>query len=145
MANEEKELNVELGEIATYQCSCCGGESETAQGFLFDDTGETTVYFAGYTRGHPVRRANLVLSVGGWGEGTTPQDRRAIAMCVAPSSNGRSFTFPLAESSPWHGQQFLGAMLQPENIPIDERRRYEKLATVAVEKDKRVAHYLAHG
>lgn len=109
---------------------------------MYEDGGATAVYFAGYTHGHPVRRANMVLSVGGWGEGTGPKDRRAIAMQVANLGDDLVFTFPEADSSPWYGEDFLGTMSEPDELSDDDRVRFEELARSAVEQDPRVARYL---
>ena len=78
--NMETAVNIELGDAAAHDCPCCGKKSETVHGFLYGRDGATSVYFAGYTHGHPERRANMLLSVGGWGEGTTEADRRAVAL-----------------------------------------------------------------
>jgi hypothetical protein len=139
------ELIVELGDLAKYNCSCCGMESETVHGFLYGPDGTTTVYFAGYTCGHAERRANLVLSVGGWGEGTTPEDRTAIALQVRSVDGAIEFEFPPAATSPWHGKGFLGIMLSPEELSDQDRARYRRIASVAVEKDPRVSGYLGAG
>jgi hypothetical protein len=138
-------FGIELGDVAKYQCPCCERESETVHGFLYDSTGATSVYFAGYTHGHPERRANLVLSVGGWGEGTTPADRNSIALQVVSGGKGLTFTFPPAETSPWYRKEYLGTMLSPDRLSMEDRVHYRGLASVVVEKDPRVAGYLARG
>jgi len=138
-------LSLELGDIATHQCPCCGRESNTVHGFLYDDTGETSVYFAGYAHGHPERRANMVLSVGGWGEGTTPSDRESVALQVVVDGRSKVFVFPAAETSPWYGETFLGQMRAPEQLSEDDRVRFRELARIAAEKDPRVAAYLERG
>ena len=138
-------LEIELGGVASYECPCCKLDSLTVHGFLYDSNGATSVYFAGYTHGHPNRRANLVLSVGGWGEGTTPADRKAIAMQAFLDDHGMTFTFPPSETSPWYGEDFLGAMSSPEQLSTQDRARSQELARAVVEKDPRVAEYLNHG
>lgn len=145
MHEESTDLAIELGEVAKYRCPCCEKESQTVHGFLYDRTGATSVYFAGYTHGHSERRANMVLSVGGWGEGTTPADRRAIVLQVYSLDRELVFTFPPAETSPWYGKDFLGRMLRPEELSDEDRMRYRGLASVAVQKDPRVSGYLEQG
>jgi hypothetical protein len=138
-------LDIELGDMATFSCACCQRDSATVHGFLYDTSGTTSVYFAGFTHGHPERRANLVLSVGGWGEGTTPADRTAIAPEVYATNGHLAFGFPVAENSPWYGKEFLGRMVSPSELTADERERYQDMAKVVVEKDPRVADYLERG
>lgn len=138
-------LDIELGEVAKYDCPCCKRESETVHGFLYDATGATSVYFAGYTHGHPERRANMALSVGSWGEGTTSEGRKAIALQAFSIDRAVIFAFPPAETSPWYGKDFLGKMVSPEELSEDDRVRYEHLARIVVARDPRVAGYLENG
>jgi hypothetical protein len=145
MADDDTGLEIELGDLATHRCPCCERASETVHGFLYDRSGATSVYFAGYTHGHPERRANMALSIGGWGEGTTPADRRAIALEVVCADLEMVFTFPPAETSPWYRTELLGNMLSPEQLSEDERALYRGLARVAIEGDPRVARNLEHG
>ena len=139
------DLAIELGETATHWCPCCERESETVHGYIWDPTGTTSVYFAGYTQGHPELRANLLLSVGGWGEGTTPADRRAFALQVVASNQELTFTFPEPETSPWYGDELLGANVDPQQISQKEREEVRDLARFAIENDQRVAQYLELG
>jgi hypothetical protein len=141
------DLKIELGDTAKFSCPCCGRASETVHGFLYDPTGETSVYFAGYTPGHPRRRANMVLSVGGWGDGKNAEDRTAIALeaSFGTGQDDVEFKFPPAETSPWYGKRFLGRMLEPDELSEENREQYRQLALAAVEKDPRVSGYRQSG
>lgn len=138
-------LQIELGDTAKYRCSCCDKESRTVHGFLSDSTGQTSVYFAGYTQGHPEKRLNVVLSVGGWGEGTSPSDRRAIPLKVAIVDDRLTFAFPRAEDSPWYGEEFLGEMVESGDLSDEDRLRSEVLARFVIANDPRVARYIKGG
>jgi hypothetical protein len=146
MMSDGTDLSVELGEdVAKHRCVCCNRESVTVHGYLYDETGDTTVYLAGYVHGHPERRANLVLSVGGWGEGTGPDDRKAIALQLLAYDGRCDVLFPPAETSPWFEKETLGRMVQPGDMTEDERSVYTRLANAAADKDPRIADYLANG
>lgn len=145
MTTDVKGMHIELGDVATYQCPCCGQQSETVHGYLYDDTGDTTVYFVGYTRGHLTRGANLVLSVGGWGEGMGPDDRHAVPLVVTWAKPGESLIFVDAETSPWYGETFLGEMRDHKYYSRDERETYLNLAKAIIALDSRVADYRGHG
>lgn len=138
-------LEFEPGEVATHTCACCGMDSDTVHGFLYGPGGETTVYFAGYTRGHPERWASMVLSVGGWGDDTPPADRRAIPLQVHAFEGDLRFIFVPAEASPWNGEEVLGAMASVDELTDDDRARYRSIAQAAVKQDPRVAAYFDHG
>lgn len=143
--DNEADVKIEMGDAAPYLCPCCGKQSETVHGYLYRPDGTTSVYFAGYTHGHPERRANMVLSVGGWGEGIAPGDRKAIALQATSQSGVITFSFPPPEASPWFGKAFLGAMVSPEGLSSDERQRIVSLSKIAVAQDHRVASYFANG
>jgi len=137
--------SVETGDLATYVCPCCGQESETVQGYLFDETGATAVYFARYTRKHAEQHANMVLSIGGWGEGMTADDRHAIAIRILSDNQGLSFEFPSPETSPWSEETFLGCALVAGRLSDEERQHYRELATIVAAKDSRLASFLYRG
>lgn len=138
---EQPTLSIELGDVATYHCPCCDGHSETVHGFLYDDTGATAVYFIGYTLEHSVRRANVLVSIGGWGEGTTASDRHAIAMQVGLAEDELAFEFVPPETSPWYREEFLGRMVTLTELSPPEGQEAQRLARFAVENDPRVADY----
>jgi hypothetical protein len=142
---KREHLSIELGETATYLCPCCARESETVHGFLSDDGGATSIYFAGYTHGHPERRVNMMVSIGGWGEGTTPDDRQAIALEVRAGPEGSTIHFRAPETSPWYEENFLGRMTRPDELSDTEAGCVQALATFALEHDPRVASYLEEG
>ena len=143
--NMETDANIELGDAATHDCHCCGKKSETVHGFLYGRDGATSVYFAGYTHGHPERRANMLLSVGGWREGTTEADRRAVALQATAEAGRVTFNFPPPETSPWFGKVFLGSMQSPDELSDDERRRLVTMAQIIVNQDPRVGSYFTSG
>ena len=141
--NFDSDVTIELGGAAPYQCPCCGRQSETVHGYLCRPDGTTSVYFAGFTHGHPERRANLVLSIGAWGDGTTPADRKAIALEATAEGGAVTFSFPPPESTPWLGKDFLGSMVRPERLSNDERQQLVSLSKLVVSQDHRVAAYFA--
>jgi hypothetical protein len=95
--NSAAGLRIELGEVAPSKCTCCGRDAETEHGYLYDQAGETAVYFAEYTYGHPQRRGEMVLSPEGWGEGKEPEDRRSISSSPAGPAGPRKSRGGLTE------------------------------------------------
>lgn len=142
MAINLENISVEPAELSTHLCPCCGGESQTVHGYLFDETGATVVYFAGYTSGHTERQANMALSIGGWGEGTTPNDREVVVVHVRSDNNGLFFEFPPPETSPWYEESFLGRILDPNRLSDEERRHYQELSKIVAQNDSRLAGFL---
>jgi hypothetical protein len=145
MNDDNDDLRIELGDLASFSCPDCGRDSATVHGYLYDINGETSVYFAGFTHGHPERRANMLVSLGGWGEGKTAEDRIAIPLQVWFANGDVKFTLSPAEESPWYGEAFLGRMLEPAEITPAYHAIAVRLAGAAIEKDSRVAAYRALG
>jgi hypothetical protein len=146
MKEGQTDITLEIGGVATHDCPCCGRRSETVHGFLYRPDGATSVYFAGYTLGHPERHVDMLLSVGGWGEGTTPADRQSIALQAIAKDDGVTFTFPSPETTSCFDNQkrgFLGEMRSPEELSTDDRRHLTGQAEIALAQDPRVASYLA--
>jgi hypothetical protein len=142
---DDAPMTIELGEVARFSCPCCGRDSETVHGFLTDQNGNTSVYFAGFTHGHPDRRLNMILSLGGWGEGAGPEDREAVAMEVQFRDGDVEMSFPPAETSPWFEEEFLGRKLESSQLSDVERQRHRRLAGLAIDKDPRISNYRKNG
>lgn len=140
--NTNTEIEIEPAETASFKCPCCGRDSETVHGFIYAQDRSTSVYFAGYTYGHADKYVNFVLSIGGWGEGTTPSDRKSVAMRAISSKNELSVSFPDPETSPWNTTEFLGQMLNPDDLSEDDKLLCQTLAHAAITKDNRIYNYL---
>jgi hypothetical protein len=66
----------------------------------------------------------MLLSMGGWGEGKTPEDGAAIALEAvfgAGEDDDVELTFPPAATSPWCGKTFLGRLREPGELSDDDR------------------------
>ncbi len=61
-------------------CERCGSESISLTRFVYFDSHAHAVYYAALTPSHIPRRVNLFVSLGEWGEGSTPRDRDAFAL-----------------------------------------------------------------
>jgi len=136
------ELTLEQGGVATYSCDCCGGTSETVHGYIYDQTGATSVYFVGYTLGHPTPRANVLVSMGGWGEGTSGSDRRSTAVEAVLEGEELRLRVASPDSSPWANRQdMLGTLLREHQLTDADRARMSELVSVAVTRDPHAARY----
>jgi hypothetical protein len=134
-------LVVEAAGEWTHNCPCCGRKSETVLGFIYDGP-TTVVYFAGSTLGHQPAHVNAVLSVGGWGEGTSPSNRHAVVVIVHGSKNLPSIDFPPPSTSPWFGEPELGRALTPEEMMDDDFAYCQQLMQAVLLEDPRVARFL---
>lgn len=69
-----------MSEQAT-ACACCGDTTRSIAGSIADAHGVCAAYRVRWTEGHlTAHGADLDLAIGGWGEGTGPQDRSLVAL-----------------------------------------------------------------
>ena len=71
-------------------CDCCGGESRSVWGLVYDGENACAAYWVHWTIGHLTDTgANLDLVLGPWGDGTSAQDRVAIALVHRQQPDGK--------------------------------------------------------
>ena len=77
----ESSLAIELSppQVGT-PCSCCGGVTPTLTRFVYRGGAAYAVYYVAFSDNHPDRVASAVISVGEWGEESTPEER--VAFCL---------------------------------------------------------------
>jgi hypothetical protein len=69
------------GSSDTGVCDCCGNSSRCVWGEAYVNGRCTAVYFVHWTLDHvPEHGASIELIIGDWGDGTTAQNRIAIAL-----------------------------------------------------------------
>lgn len=70
-------------------CECCGNESRCVWGMVHDGEATVAAYWMHWTVGHLSEPgANLDLIVGGWGDGTTPNDRALVSLLHRQQADG---------------------------------------------------------
>ena len=70
-------------------CDCCGRASRSVAGTVYDRGSASAAYWKHWTVGHLNETgANLDLVVGPWGEGTSPEDRYAVALVHREQADG---------------------------------------------------------
>lgn len=98
------------GEGAHGPCPDCGHNTRSVWGYVSNEVGARAAYFIRWTDGHRERGAQLIVSIGGWGEGTLPSDRIAFGI-ECRVDTGPSFMLVNADELPWGDEEFLGAKL----------------------------------
>jgi hypothetical protein len=92
-------------------CQCCGGKTTRLTRFVYSNGDAYAVYYAAFSNKHPDRYASVLVSLGGWGEGTTPEDRVAFALRIRSAKSEYQVMIVDAVQSPWHDVTFLGRVL----------------------------------
>lgn len=92
-------------------CPCCGGRTIALTRFVHRNGDAHAIYYARFSHNHPERVVVATVSLGEWGEGTTPEQRVAFALELR--SNGSEYQVGLidAEYSPWRGAKVIGCTL----------------------------------
>ena len=71
-------------------CDCCGHESRSVAGLVYEQGGACAAYWMHWTVNHlSDRGANLDLVLGAWGEGTSAEDRYAVSLVHFQQEDGR--------------------------------------------------------
>jgi hypothetical protein len=128
-----------LGEV----CPCCGGRTIRLTRFVYSDSDAHAVYYAAFSNKHPKRFVSAIVSLGEWGEGSTPAERLAFAVRIRAAKSEYQVMVINAEDSLWHDADILGRMLDREEALthpwLDE---VFHITDHIIEEDRAVRDYL---
>lgn len=92
-------------------CECCGGSTTALTRFVYSDGDAYAIYYARFSNNHPERVVVATVSLGEWGEGSTPEQRVAFALELRAAENEYQVALIDAEHSPWHEAKTIGRTL----------------------------------
>ena len=95
-------------------CDCCGGRTTSLTRFVYNDGDAYAVYYAKYSNNHPEHVVVATVSLGEWGEGSTPEQRVAFALELRANDNEYKVGLINAEFSPWQNAKTIGRTLNRE-------------------------------
>jgi hypothetical protein len=105
-------ITIELEEpVQGDPCPCCGGRTTNLTRFVYSDGDAYAVYYAAFSDNHPNRRVSVAVSVGDWGEDSSPTQRFAFALQIRAVHSEYQVSVVDAQHSPWKDAAFLGRML----------------------------------
>src|SRR5690606_18252617 len=104
-------IEIELEPPTTELCECCGTETVRLTRLVLQDGDAHAVYYAQYSRGHETDRINVLVSLGEWGDSTTPEDRLAFPLQLWASEDNYNVSLVDASASPWSHVTFLRRIL----------------------------------
>lgn len=108
-------LTLELGpEDPPTKCVCCGKTSRIVHGFVYRNGDAYSVYYAGWSEGHPDRGVTMAIAIGEWAEGSSASERVSMGLEARATETQIQFTVLNPEQSPWHKMDLLGEMLSRE-------------------------------
>jgi hypothetical protein len=106
--------DIELSDPSTFRCDCCGGLTVRLARFVNHDQSAFAVYFASYSTNHEDNELHMLVSLGKWGEGTTPADRVAFLCRVRPMDGSYGASLGDAARSAWSDAEIVGKKLSRE-------------------------------
>lgn len=87
-----------VDETALGVCACCGGTLRRLWGYVHYGDAALAAYFVTWTEGQlPRHDAEWDFVVGGWGEGSSAEDRLAVSLAMRSTDGGPEFMLVDAE------------------------------------------------
>ncbi len=137
------EMTLEMGpEDAPFPCDDCGGATYVLRGGVRTDGLDRAVYVAAQTEGH--RPIALAVSLGKFGQGTTPGDRLLFTLLARVEDGGIELMVVDPERCPFECAEVLGAQLgREEALARAEVQDVFRFAEFIANEDPRVQSWLA--
>ena len=92
-------------------CPCCGGKTTSLTRFVHKDGDAHAIYYAKFSDNHTDRVVVATVSLGEWGDGTTPEQRVAFALELRSDKADFKVSVIDAEASPWREAKIIGRTL----------------------------------
>jgi hypothetical protein len=112
-------LRIEFEEPGYHVCDCCGGTTTRLTRFVYRDEDAHAIYYASFSAAHPERPARMLVSLGEWGDGSVPEQRRAFVMDVRSTSEQYEVMVTDGSTSPWAQAKVIGKLLEREEALAD--------------------------
>ena len=104
-------IRIEFEDPTKEKCDCCGGVTTRLTRFVYKDDDAFAVYYAMFSDNHPDHEIKAAIGLGEWGEGSTPEERKAFAVKIRDGGTQFEVMLVDAEESPWQDAEILGRML----------------------------------
>ena len=137
------EMSLEMGpEDAPFPCDDCGGATYVLRGGVRADGRDRAVYVAAQTEGH--RPIALALSVGRFGQGTSPTDRVVFTLLARVEEGSIELMVVDPDRCPFDCAEVLGEQLGREDaLARSELQEVFRVAEFIASEDPRVGAWLA--
>jgi hypothetical protein len=92
-------------------CECCGGRTTALTRFVHRDGEAHAIYYARFSDNHPERIVVATISLGEWGDDTTPEQRVAFAVEIRSTEGEYQVGLIDGKDSPWREAKIIGRTL----------------------------------
>jgi hypothetical protein len=110
------------GEAQHGACPDCGEMTRSIWGYVANQDGARAIYYARWTDGHVERGAQVMVSIGLWGDGTVAAERMAVGLECRVVDGGPAFMVVDASTMPWANEELFGANRTREEVMSDSIR-----------------------
>ena len=111
---------IEFEDPVTFHCDCCGGLTVRLTRFLHGVGVAFAVYSASYSYTHEGNELAMLISLGEWGEDSSPEQRAAFYCRVRPTDDSYEVMLDDVAHSPWSSAKIIGAKLTREQARAHE-------------------------
>jgi len=105
-------------------CPDCGQKTKRIWGYVYRDDAAMAAYFVEWTPSHAQRDAMFDLTVGTWGEGAGPEQRKSVSLAYRVLQTGPSFMVQNANARKIGSSSLVSQALDRNDVigqPIAEK------------------------
>ena len=134
------------GETMLGACPDCGNATRSVWGYVSNAEGARAAYFIRWTEGHLERGAQIVVSIGAWGDQGKPGDRSCFGFECRMGTDRPGFMVIDSAQLAWAQREVLGVQLSRDNaLAHSTCREVFSILDRIVEDDKRLRTFLLSG
>lgn len=137
-------LEIEFGEpIKAFNCKCCGNQTQSVNGFLYNDKYAHGIYFARWTEGHLPKEITLTICIGEWGDDCNPNNRDSINLRVKGKEEGFGMMITDSIESPWRDNSMLGNFMdRNQALKSKHKPEFLRIAEKIIFSVPQIVNYL---
>lgn len=107
-------IEIEFEKPNIYNCDCCGNEIHKLTRFVYSNDNAHAVYFLQFSKGHNDDSILGILSLGEWGDGCNPKNRKAFPFRIWTKEENYQVGLMDKNECPWDDVELLGEILNRE-------------------------------
>ena len=139
-------IEIEFEDPTVDTCECCGKEMVRLTRFVYQEGDAFAVYYAKFTKSHEDKVVYGLISLGEWGEGGEPINRKAFPFKIWTTQTHYQVGLTDKEESPWNGVEYLGEILnRSEALKHPWIKDVFHITDHMVIDDEQIVHFFNNG
>jgi len=120
-------------------CSCCGGDINSAYGFVYKDGDAFSIYQVSWSDAHPEAGIDVALNFAKNGDFENPKKVYAIGILIKSTEHEYQFSFLNPENSSWSESNLREKMFtRDEALLHPQKSEFFRIAEYIIMNDPRV-------